>query len=94
MDQLEFDGVTRQSSDVAHRELAHNVVAVSFDPRFAEKSLHMIFSVQPLGSLCNKIAESSFFEKLSSTPKAFANFSPGVGAQRQPWDIIQHATKP
>ncbi len=25
--------------------------------------LHMGFSVQPLCSLCNKIAESSFFEK-------------------------------
>src|SRR5215217_1714797 len=26
--------------------------------------------------------------QFESTPKAFANFSPAVGAQRQPWDIV------
>jgi hypothetical protein len=26
------------------------------------------------------------FEIRSNTPKAFANFSPAVGAQRQPWE--------
>jgi hypothetical protein len=25
--------------------------------------------------------------ELNTTPKAFANFSPGVGAKRQPWDL-------
>src|SRR5215213_4843150 len=28
--------------------------------------------------------------QFESTPKAFANFSPAVGAQRQPWDIISN----
>jgi hypothetical protein len=38
-------------------------------------------------SLCDKFAETCFPEKVfHPTPKAFANFSPGLEPERQPWE--------
>jgi len=36
-----------------------------------------------------EITDGDELHKFEITPKAFANFSPAVGAQRQPWDRKQ-----